>query len=50
MDVSPAGITFVMNFKNMPEYDWRYGYPGVLLLMATIVGGMMFYFRKKRWI
>ena len=39
-----------MNFKNMPEYDWRYGYPGVLLLMATIVGGMMFYFRKKRWI
>jgi magnesium transporter len=38
-----------MNFKNMPEYDWRYGYPGVLLLMVLIVGGMLVYFRKKRW-
>jgi magnesium transporter len=39
-----------MNFKNMPEYDWRFGYPGVLLLMASIAGGMMVYFRRKRWL
>jgi magnesium transporter len=39
-----------MNFKNMPELEWRYGYPAVLLLMASIVGGMLVYFRKKRWI
>jgi magnesium transporter len=39
-----------MNFKNIPEYDWRYGYPAVLLLMAGIAGGMLVYFRKKRWL
>jgi magnesium transporter len=39
-----------MNFKNMPEYDWRYGYPAVLLLMASIASAMVVYFRRKRWI
>jgi magnesium transporter len=39
-----------MNFKYMPELEWHYGYPAVLLLIATIVGGMLFYFRKRRWI
>jgi magnesium transporter len=38
-----------MNFKNMPEYNWPYGYPAVLLLMACIACGMLIYFRKKRW-
>jgi len=39
-----------MNFKYMPELEWHYGYFAVLLLMAAIVGGMLVYFRKKRWI
>jgi magnesium transporter len=39
-----------MNFKNMPEYDWKYGYPAVLLIMIVIVGGMLVYFRRKRWL
>lgn len=39
-----------MNFKNMPEYEWRYGYPAVLILMGIIVAGMVVYFRKKRWL
>jgi magnesium transporter len=39
-----------MNFKNMPEYDWRYGYPSVLLLMGVIAGGMVLFFRKKKWL
>jgi magnesium transporter len=39
-----------MNFKNIPEYDWRYGYPAVLLIMAAIAGGMLVFFRRKRWI
>src|SRR6185369_16099561 len=38
-----------MNFKHMPELEWRYGYPAVLLLMAAIFIGMLAYFRKKRW-
>jgi magnesium transporter len=48
-------ITFVasiygMNFKSMPELEWRWGYPIALGVMVLIAGVMVFYFRKKRWI
>lgn len=39
-----------MNFKYMPELDWRYGYFfvwGLMVIMATI---MLFIFRKKKWL
>ncbi len=39
-----------MNFKNIPEFDWRYGYFGVLGVMAAIAGGMLYLFRRKKWI
>ena len=39
-----------MNFKYMPELEWHYGYLVVLLLSASIAGGMLVYFRKRRWI
>lgn len=38
-----------MNFKHMPELEWRYGYPAVLLLMSAIAAGMLVYMRRKRW-
>jgi magnesium transporter len=41
---------FGMNFKHMPELDWPYAYPTVLLVMAGIAGGMLVYFRRKGWI
>jgi magnesium transporter len=34
----------------MPELTWAYGYPALLLFMATVAGGMLYYFRRKRWI
>jgi magnesium transporter len=34
---------------NMPELGMRFGYPVLWLVMLSIVGGMLFYFRKKRW-
>ena len=48
-------ITFVagvygMNFKNMPELEWPWGYGSALALMAVIAGVMVMYFRKKRWL
>jgi magnesium transporter len=48
-------LTFVaglygMNFKNMPELDWRYGYPVVLGIMAVIAGIMLYYFKRKKWL
>jgi magnesium transporter len=44
-----AGI-YGMNFKHMPELEWSWGYPALLLLMLGIAGGMLVYFRKKRWL
>jgi len=44
-----AGV-YGMNFKYMPELDWSWGYPAVLLLMTAAGVTMLVYFRKKRWI
>ncbi len=43
-----AGI-YGMNFKYMPELEWRWGYAMVWVLLLTIAGGMLLYFRKKKW-
>lgn len=39
-----------MNFRYMPELEWHYGYPMVLLMSLAIGGGMLVYFKKKRWL
>ncbi|OHX14165.1 magnesium/cobalt transporter CorA [Chromobacterium sphagni] len=44
-----AGI-YGMNFENMPELKWRYGYYLVLLAMAAISAGMGWWFWRRRWI
>ena len=44
-----AGI-YGMNFKHMPELGWRWGYGGVLLVMAAVAAVMLIYFRKKKWL
>ena len=38
-----------MNFVNMPEPAWRYGYYAVLGVIAAVAGGMLIYFRRRRW-
>ncbi|MFW6215800.1 MAG: magnesium/cobalt transporter CorA [Alkalispirochaetaceae bacterium] len=38
-----------MNFSHMPELDWPYGYPTILGVMALVAGGMIYYFRRRRW-
>ena len=44
-----AGI-YGMNFDQMPELRWTYGYPLALGLMATVALGLFVYFRRKGWI
>jgi magnesium transporter len=44
-----AGL-YGMNFKYMPELEWPWGYPLVLLSMFTIGVLMVIYFRRKRWL
>lgn len=44
-----AGI-YGMNFDNMPELHWEYGYYMVWGLMIILFLGMMVYFKRKQWI
>jgi len=39
-----------MNFKYMPEVEWRYGYFVIIGIMVIIAGGMLVFFKKKKWI
>jgi magnesium transporter len=47
-------LTFIvgiygMNFKNMPELEWKTGYFMVMGLMLVLILGMIYYFKKKKW-
>jgi magnesium transporter len=44
-----AGI-YGMNFKYMPELEWHWGYPIALGVMALLVGIMLIWFRRKRFL
>ena len=44
-----AGI-YGMNFDHMPELHWQYGYPVVLLVIATICGVLFRVFRRNQWL
>jgi len=43
-----AGV-YGMNFRNMPELEWQWGYFGVLGFMGLLFTGMVLYFRRKNW-
>ncbi len=47
-------LTFIvgvygMNFNNMPELSWRYGYFVTWGIMLLIVIAMVWYFKRKKW-
>lgn len=44
-----AGI-YGMNFQNMPELGWKWGYPIVWGIMFVIGILMLFFFKKKKWL
>ncbi|MET1028066.1 MAG: magnesium/cobalt transporter CorA [Dongiaceae bacterium] len=44
-----AGI-YGMNFQNMPELTWRYGYYVVIGAMAAICGTLFWRFKKSGWL
>jgi magnesium transporter len=44
-----AGI-YGMNFKNIPEYDWQYGYYGSLAFMVGADFLLYLWFKKIRWL
>jgi magnesium transporter len=44
-----AGV-YGMNFKNMPELEWRYGYLVIMVSMVSIALVMLIFFKKKKWL
>jgi magnesium transporter len=44
-----AGI-YGMNFEHMPELKWADGYYFALGLMGVVAVGIIFYFKRKRWL
>ena len=44
-----AGV-YGMNFDNMPELHWKYGYHMVLGLMLLLFVAMAIYFKRKKWL
>lgn len=47
-------LTFIvgiygMNFDNMPELHWKYGYFIIWGIMVTVVLFMLKYFKRKKW-
>jgi magnesium transporter len=44
-----AGI-YGMNFDNMPELHWTYGYPVVLVVTVVICGTLYWRFKRAGWL
>jgi magnesium transporter len=48
-------LTFIvgvygMNFKYLPELEWKWGYPLIWLVMIGIGVTMLTYFKRKKWL
>lgn len=39
-----------MNFKYMPELDWRFGYPMAIGMVVVVCGYLYYRFRKSGWL
>jgi len=44
-----AGI-YGMNFKFMPELEWKWSYPVLWAVLLVIFGSMLLYFKRKKWL
>ena len=38
-----------MNFRYMPELEWRYSYPVVIAISVVIVAVCLIWFKRKKW-
>ncbi len=44
-----AGV-YGMNFEHMPELSWKYAYPAVWAVFLAIFAGMVWWFKRKKWL
>ena len=39
-----------MNFRYMPELEWHWGYPVIIIASVVIVVASLLFFKKKKWL
>ena len=39
-----------MNFRYMPELEWRFGYPAVFVLSVAVIAYCLILFKRKKWL
>ncbi|RMG56730.1 MAG: magnesium and cobalt transport protein CorA [Deltaproteobacteria bacterium] len=44
-----AGV-YGMNFRHMPELEWKWGYPAVWMVFLVIGISLFIYFKRKKWL
>ena len=44
------GTVYGMNFDDMPELHWQFGYPLAVAAMAVMGGGLWLIFKRNRWL
>ena len=49
MPITAIGAIYGMNFRNMPELEWKYGYFLILAVMLAVTVAMIWYMKKKGW-
>ena len=50
MPLSLIAGWYGMNFRYMPELEWRYGYLAVFILSVAIVVACLVLFKRKKWL
>ncbi|MEU9734449.1 CorA family divalent cation transporter [Streptomyces sp. NPDC048002] len=45
-----VGTIYGMNFENMPELTWTFGYPFAIGLMGVICTGLYVIFKRRGWL
>lgn len=50
MPLSFVASVYGMNFKNIPELNWPYGYLYFWIVIVCSVSLMLYFFRKKKWL
>ncbi|MFJ8441588.1 magnesium and cobalt transport protein CorA [Kitasatospora griseola] len=44
------GTVYGMNFEEMPELHWAFGYPFAIGLMGVVCGSLYLIFKKRNWL
>ncbi|AVZ76073.1 magnesium transporter CorA [Streptomyces lunaelactis] len=45
-----VGTIYGMNFAQMPELRWAFGYPFAVALMAIVCVSLYFIFKRRDWL